>query len=87
MISNNSREKMLRQVQAYDFALYDTILYLDAYPDSREALNAYNKYSKLAKRARDEYEARFGPITPPQEVNSWNWTQGPWPWQEMRGDK
>ena len=87
MISNNSKEKMLRQLQAYDFALYDTILYLDAYPDSKEALSTYNKYSRLAKRTRDEYEARFGPLTAPQEANSWNWTKGPWPWQEMRGDK
>ncbi len=83
----NSREKMLRQLQAYDFALYDTVLYLNAYPDSREALNAYNKYSRLAKRARDEYESKYGPLTLPKEASNWNWTNGPWPWQEMRGDK
>lgn len=84
---NNTRERMLRQIQAYDFALYDTALYLDAYPTSKEALIAYNKYSRLAKRARDEYEAKYGPLTMPQDTASWNWTNGPWPWQEMRGDK
>ena len=89
MIGNpsNTRERLMRQLQAYDFALYDTILYLDAYPDSKEALSAYNKYSRLAKRAREEYESRFGPLTPPLQADAWNISNGPWPWQETRGDK
>ena len=78
---NNSRERLMKQMQAYDFALYDTLLYLDAYPDSREALNAYNKYSKLSQRARAEYERSYGPVTPPYEASRWSWTETPWPWQ------
>jgi spore coat protein JB len=78
---NNQRERLMKQMQIYSFALYETQLYLDAYPDSREALMAYNKYSKLAARAKMEYEQKFGPVTPPNEASSWTWTQGPWPWQ------
>ena len=84
---NSSRERLMRQMQAYDFALYDTILYLDAYPNSKEALSAYNKYARLAKRAREEYESKYGPVTAPMQAHSWEWTKGPWPWQEIRGDK
>ena len=77
----NMKERLMRQIQAYDFALYDTILYLDAYPDSKEAKCYYNKYSKLSQRARQEYEQKYGPISQPLEVDNWQWTNGPWPWQ------
>ena len=87
MIANDSKERLLRQLQAYDFALYDTILYLDAYPNCKEAIMAYNKYSRLAKRTRDEYESKYGPLTFPQECTDWKWVNAPWPWQNMRGDR
>ena len=78
---NNSRQRMLRTLQTYSFMVYDTLLYLDAYPDSKEALMNYNKYKKLEARAKMEYEAKYGPITAPLECDSWGWTNGPWPWQ------
>lgn len=79
--SNNTRERLMKELQAYSFALYDLILYLDAYPDSKEALSEYNKYLRLATRAKTQYEQKYGPVTAPQEPNSWEWTKGPWPWQ------
>jgi len=81
MSNNDSRQRLMKQIQAYGFAAYDTHLYLDAYPDSKEALNAYNKYKKLEKRAIAEYEQKFGQITPPTEATSWSWVDAPWPWQ------
>ena len=81
MINNNSRERLMKALQAYSFAAYDALLYLDAYPDSREALESYNKYQKLAGRAKAEYEAKFGHVTAPNEASSWDWTDSPWPWQ------
>ncbi len=77
----NTRERLLKQIQAYDFTLYDTLLYLDAYPDSKEAQCHYNKYSKLSQRAKQEYEQKYGPLTMPKETDTWQWTKGPWPWQ------
>ncbi|MBO5338760.1 MAG: spore coat protein CotJB [Clostridia bacterium] len=79
--SSTSKEKLLRALQTYSFMVYDTLLYLDAYPDNKEALNNYNKYKKLEMRAKMEYESKYGPITAPSEANSWQWTEGPWPWQ------
>ena len=87
MMNNTlSREKLMRQIQMYSFAVYDALLYLDAYPDSKEALMNYNKYKKLEARARMEYEAKYGPITAPTECDSWQWTNGPWPWQAEKED-
>ncbi len=81
IVNSSSQEKLMRQMQSYDFAVYDTLLYLDAYPDSREALNAYNKYKRLSQKARAEYEQKYGPVTHPQETSKWSWTDTPWPWQ------
>ena len=78
---NNSRERLLKQIQAYDFAVYDTLLYLDAYPSSKEAQCFYNKYKKLSMRAKQEYEQKYGPLTMPEETADWQLTDGPWPWQ------
>ena len=43
-----SREKLLRQIQIYSFAVYDALLYLDSHPSSKEALDFYNKYKQVA---------------------------------------
>ncbi len=82
---NNSREKMLRAVQTYGFCVYDALLYLDAYPNCKEALDYYNKYKRLECKARADYEQKYGPLTVPMEAHEWNWTNGPWPWQ-LEGD-
>lgn len=83
MIANNqtNREKLMRQIQTYSFAVYDALLYLDAYPDSKSAMEFYNKYKRLEERAVAEYEARYGKIRLGGEEKSWQWTNGPWPWQ------
>lgn len=85
--NNRNREKALRQLQIYSFMVYDTLLYLDAYPESKEALNAYNKYKALEAKAKAEYESKYGAITAPQATGSWEWTKGPWPWQNDREGK
>ena len=81
MNNHNTKDRMMKAYQAYSFAVYDALLYLDAYPNCREAMEHYNKYQKLASKAKAEYEAKFGPITAPVEINSWEWTNSPWPWQ------
>ena len=70
----------MKSYQAYSFAVYDALLYLDAYPDNAQAMECYNKYQRLAQRAKMEYEAKYGPITAPTEANNWHWTDSPWPW-------
>lgn len=81
MINVNSKDKLMRAYQAYSFAAYDALLYLDAYPDCREALEHYNKYQALAAKAKAEYEAKYGHVTAPINANGWQWTDSPWPWQ------
>ena len=79
--SNTSRARLMRQIQTYSFAVYDAQLYLDAHPDSKAALEFYNKYKKLEQSAMAEYESRYGKIALNGQESSWQWTDGPWPWQ------
>lgn len=76
-----NRDKLMKQLQAYSFAAHEALLYLDSYPDSKAALEYYNKYKRLENRAMQEYESHFGPVRAPEEAQSWQWTKGPWPWQ------
>jgi spore coat protein JB len=72
----------MEEIQTYDFAAYDALLYLDAYPDSQAALDFYNKYKNLEDQAIIRYEQKYGPITMPDgNTYSWQWSEGPWPWQ------
>ena len=87
MKNDRTRQRCLRELQSYSFAVYEALLYLDAYPDSKAALDFYNKYKKLEARARAEYEQKYGPITMPEGATSWQGTEGPWPWQNDEGRK
>ncbi len=81
----NDRERLLKRVQMYSFAVTDAALFLDTHPNNTSALAYYNKYKKLYKEAADEFESRFGPLTILSERNNenWTWVNDPWPWEEQ----
>lgn len=75
--------KLLKQIQTVDFALYEVILYLDAYPESCEALNTYHMLMERKKKLVAGYEETCGPLTAHGNVSttSWDWVKGPAPWE------
>lgn len=79
----NNREKLLKNVQIYSFAVLEAALFLDTHPDCAEALAYYNKYKKLWEEAKAEFESKYGPLTAASDTNNnrWQWAQGPWPWE------
>lgn len=74
---------MLRKIQEIDFSIYETVLYLDAYPSSREALSYYHTLLAQRKALMAQYEKDHGPLTAfgNQAQGSWDWIKSPWPWQ------
>ena len=80
--SKDSRD-LLHRLQALDFSIYDTILYLDAYPDSADALAYYNKL--LAEREeliRVLSREHGAPMTAFDNAGkTWDWVNSPWPWE------
>lgn len=84
---NNNRgeqncRSLMNQLRAVDFALTETVLYLDAYPDCNEAMCFYRKLVAQREQLVAAYEAQCGPLTMyGNSGNTWDWAQGPWPWE------
>ena len=74
---------LLGKIQEIDFSIYETVLYLDVYPNCREALAYY--HNLLSQRAAlvARYEREVGPLTAfsNSSQTSWDWVKSPWPWQ------
>ena len=78
-----ARKKLMEQIRAIDFALYETILYLDVYPHSCDALETYHKLKAQKEALHKEYQATYGPITAfgNESATSWDWIEKPFPWE------
>ena len=79
----SERQRMLRRVQIYEFALDDARLYLDSHPCDRAALDYYKKHQDLREKAYQEFVQRFGPLMANDNVytDKWTWVEEPWPWE------
>ena len=73
----------METIRALDFAIQETVLYLDAYPEDRQALAYYHRLIGERRAAMESYEGSCGPITMYGNTDpaSWNWINGPWPWE------
>ena len=80
----NDKDRLLRRIQAEDFAVYEAVLYLDSHPKNKKALAFYDKHRNMAKALREEYECNYGPMTVMgvQSENEWTWVCRPWPWEK-----
>ena len=79
----NERRMLLNKIKKYDSTLKELNLYLDTHPNCRSALAMFGKYRELRSKAADEYNRRFGPITPEDSADTerWAWIADPWPWE------
>ena len=79
----NEKNMLLSRIKKYDFTLKELNLYLDTHPNCRRALAMFRKYRELRRDAVQEYNKRFGPLTPEQvtDTQSWTWVEDPWPWE------
>ena len=73
---------LMDRLRAVDFALNETVLYLDAYPTCDEAMSFYKQLVTERKQLVEAYETEYGPLTMYGNVaNTWDWAEGPWPWE------
>lgn len=79
---SNGVKSLIKKLQAVDFAIIETVLYLDAYPNCQAALSHYRKLTDERRKLYGAIEAAGMPLTNMgNEGDEWNWTKGPWPWQ------
>ena len=74
---------LMRKIREYDFAIFETVEFLDTHPKNLKALKYYSKLQNEREKLVEEYEANIGPITMygNKSDSSWNWVKGPWPWE------
>ncbi len=83
-----TKDALLRKIQALSFAKVEAELYLDCYPESREAMSFYKKNLAELDTAMEEYQNKYGPLFASGVVGDrWSWVDDPWPWQIMTEDK
>lgn len=80
----NEREALMQNIQMYAFAAHELNLYLDVYPDNKQAIGLYNQYTEMANKYTNEYESKYGPLSLGKEQKSpWMWINSPWPWERL----
>ena len=75
----NGREKLLRQMSAAQFSLWELHLYLNTHPSDLEALAMHEKYEVKYNKLKNEYEENFGPVSSASGEGI-EWLKNPWPW-------
>lgn len=84
MKDKNSRAYLMRKWQEYSFAAYEARLYLDTHPESRQALDYFNKFNRLSLAVSKELQQKYGAAVtdPDTELYEWSYVGMPWPWNE-----
>ena len=79
--SNCCRER--ETLRAINFAIQETVLFLDAYPCHPEALKYYHALVEQREKLLASYQKHCGPMTMYGNTSrdSWDWVKGPWPWE------
>lgn len=80
----NEREKLLRNLSSAQFALWELHLYLNTHPGDMGALAMHEKYEIKYNKLKEEYEEKYGPLTP-RRAEGIEWLKNPWPW-DVGGD-
>ena len=73
----------MKMLRAIDFAIQETVLFLDAYPEDRQALAYYHKLMEQRAQLLAAYEKTNGPVSMygNHSRTSWDWIEDPWPWE------
>ncbi len=82
-VNQAKRRQLFSFINRVSFAVNDITLYLDTHPQDQDAINYFNHYSDLRKKALKEYEELYGPLTidlaRPDKM--FDWADMPLPWE------
>lgn len=80
-VLNNTKDGLMKTIQAYYFVLNDLTLYLDVNSEDKEALDYFNRVVKEFNEAMDSYIKNYGPLNIySSEEQTWIWNKT-WPWE------
>lgn len=83
----SEKEKLLFDVQKYDFAINDLNLYLDLCPNDEYVFNLFKQYVMEYEKAKKEYVCKYGPLLLTDDLGiKYDWNKNPWPWDKEGRD-
>lgn len=79
-----TENELLKQIQCYNFAAYDMLLYLDTHKDDKKAFIMFQSLVKKTNELKSQYEKEFGPLSQfaTADQDCFNWLDEPWPWEK-----
>lgn len=80
-----NREKLLRNLSAIQFALWELHLYLNTHPTDMQALALHEQYKIKYAKCKKEFEEQYGPLTASRGEGI-DWLKNPWPWDNQECD-
>ena len=82
-MQGTSCNNLKKKLQTVDFAIIDTVLFLDAYPKNAQALDYYHKLVNEREMLKKAINESCGPIDSMSNKsrNEWAWVASPWPWE------
>ncbi len=79
------KQTLKRKIHAYDFAIYEIVLFLDTHPENTKALEMLAKLRAERTQAITMYEKSYGSYETTHSAvklgKRWQWIDGPWPWE------
>lgn len=83
MNQTRSREQLLHWIDMVSLMLVDLCEYLDTHPYDETAMDHYNHYNSLYKKALKDYAELYGPLTlsTAKPKNKWVWGLQKNPWE------
>ena len=79
----NKQDAALK-LQMLTFAVEEISMYLDAYPDSKDALMYRNQLVEMYEKERAMYVREFGPLSICDGGDYERYVNEPWPWEVCR---
>lgn len=79
----NKQEK-LYELQKYNFAAYDLLLYLDTHANDSKAFEMFRELVEKLQKLKTDYEDEFGPLEAYNSTRfgTFKWLDSPWPWEK-----
>lgn len=77
-------DELMYEIQKLQFAAVELNLYLDNFPNNKQACEDYQQVSKRLNALIKEYEIHYGPLKNLGAAyiqNPEKWTSQPWPWE------
>ncbi len=81
----NERQKLLFEIQKYNFCAHELTLYLDVNRTSRQLCELRDNFINKSKKLTQKFEEQYGPLSPSHAYckDGFNWVKGPWPWENL----